>query len=108
MNTTGRALCWLAGTVLLIVLAGCFQPYRMEIQQGNIVTEEQIQRLQIGMSRREARFVLGTPLVEDPFHAHRWDYYFSLSQEIKETDQHDLSLFFDGDSLVEIRHGNND
>ena len=76
----------------------------MDIQQGNIVTMEQIQRLQTGMSRREVRFVLGTPLIEDPFHANRWDYYFSLSQGTEKTDQHYLSLFFEGDSLMTIRH----
>jgi outer membrane protein assembly factor BamE len=105
MNLTKRALYLFAGAFLLIAETGCFQPYRIDVQQGNVVTREQIERLQTGMTRREAQFVLGTPLIEDPFHANRWDYLFSLRQgETGHTNQSHLTLFFEGDSLVEIRY----
>jgi outer membrane protein assembly factor BamE len=87
----------------LIILAGCFQPYQLDIQQGNIVNKEQIESLQTGMTQREVRFLLGTPLIKDPFHANRWDYYFSLRQGTGKINQHNLSLIFNGNSLAEIR-----
>ena len=77
----------------------------MDIEQGNVVTSEQRAQLQLGMGRREARFVLGSPLVKDPFHAGRWDYVYSLRDGATDTvDQQRLSLFFENDFLVDIRH----
>ena len=51
-------------------------PYRMEIQQGNYVSQEMVSQLRPGMTREQVRFVLGTPLLTDIFHADRWDYVF--------------------------------
>ncbi|TSA12446.1 MAG: outer membrane protein assembly factor BamE [Betaproteobacteria bacterium] len=53
-----------------------FKPYRMEIQQGNFVSQEAVSQLKLGMSKDQVRFVLGTPLITDSFHADRWDYIF--------------------------------
>lgn len=52
--------------------------YRLEIQQGNIITQDMVDQLRIGMTKRQVNFVLGTPLVQDSFNQHRWDYYYSL------------------------------
>jgi outer membrane protein assembly factor BamE len=77
----------------------------MDVEQGNVVTLEQREQLQLGMGRREARFILGSPLVKDPFHANRWDYVYSLLDGATGTvDQQRLSLFFDDDLLVAIQH----
>ena len=51
-------------------------PYRIEIQQGNFVSQEMVSQLKLGMSKDQVRFVLGTPLITDSFHADRWDYVF--------------------------------
>src|SRR5687768_4202630 len=66
-------------TALLIaaLVAGC-SIYRMDIAQGNVVTQEMVNQLKTGMTRSQVRFVLGTPLVTDPFHPDRWEYYYSL------------------------------
>ncbi|MFQ5760576.1 MAG: outer membrane protein assembly factor BamE, partial [Acidiferrobacterales bacterium] len=58
----------------LWLVTACFNIYRPEVQQGNVVTQEMVSQLKIGMSRRQVRFLLGTPLIEDPFHQDRWDY----------------------------------
>jgi outer membrane protein assembly factor BamE len=67
-----------------VLLSGCgvpnipgITPYRMEIQQGNSVTQDMVARLTPGMSKEEVRVVLGTPLLTDIFHAERWDYVYS-------------------------------
>ena len=65
---------------MLLLLSGCSYiptlPYKIDIQQGNVVTEEMVEKLKPGMSRSQVRFVLGTPLITDVFHADRWDYFY--------------------------------
>ncbi len=51
-------------------------PYRMEIQQGNFVSQEMVAQLKPGMTKDQVRFILGTPMVTDIFHADRWDYIY--------------------------------
>ena len=52
--------------------------YRMDIQQGNMVDQEMLDRLKPGMTKKDVKFILGTPLLIDPFHADRWDYVYSF------------------------------
>ena len=100
-----RLVLWLFAALVFGALTGCYPGYRMDVEQGNVVTPEQRAQLQLGMGRREARFVLGSPLVKDPFHADRWDYVYSLRDGATGTiDQQRLSLFFKDDLLVDIRH----
>lgn len=51
--------------------------YQPTILQGNIVTQEQVNKLKPGMSRRQVSFILGTPTLRDTFHANRWDYHYT-------------------------------
>ena len=105
MMSNRGMLFWLFAALGFSALTGCYSGYRMDIEQGNVVTSEEIAQLQLGMNRREARFVLGTPLVKDPFHANRWDYVYSLRDgSTGSFDQQRLSLFFEGDFLTDIRH----
>ncbi len=77
--------------------------YRIDVEQGNIVTAEQLDQLQPGMSRRQVRFLLGTPLVEDTFNPNRWDYSYSKRNGLDTLADSKLTVIFDGDSLVEVR-----
>jgi outer membrane protein assembly factor BamE len=60
------------------MLGGCgiLEPYRMEIQQGNALPEDAVQRVSLGMTEEQVRFLLGEPLLTDPFRSGRWDYVF--------------------------------
>ena len=60
----------------LFALAGCSFPgvYKVDIQQGNVVTQDMIDQLRPGMTRKQVRFIMGNPLITDTFHANRWDY----------------------------------
>lgn len=69
--------------------------YRIEIQQGNYITQEMVSQLKIGMTREQVRYVLGTPLVTDIFHADRWDYVFYHERSSGEFEQRRLAVFFD-------------
>src|SRR5574343_672719 len=64
-----------------LLLTGCaveryFLEYRVNVQQGNVVEQKHIAQLRPGMTRDQVRYVLGTPLLQDPFHANRWDYVY--------------------------------
>ena len=77
--------------------------YRMEIQQGNYVTQEMASKVQAGMTRDQVRFVLGTPLLVDIFHDNRWDYVYRRQRaDSREVEERRLSVFFDNDRLVRI------
>ncbi|MDX1734148.1 MAG: outer membrane protein assembly factor BamE [Halioglobus sp.] len=76
--------------------------YRIDVEQGNIVTQELVDQLKPGMSRRQVRFILGTPLVEDAFNQDRWDYAYVRRNGQDVLEQSRLTVIFDGDSLAEI------
>ena len=73
--------------------------YRPEVVQGNFVSKEQMARLQPGMTRLQARDLLGTPLVTSVFHGDRWDYVFTMKRQGVPEQNYRLALFFKGDAL---------
>ena len=92
--------------VLALLLAGCISIYSPEVQQGNVVGPEMVERLKPGMTRSQVRAILGTPLVSDPFHPDRWDYVYSYrpSREAP-AEQGRLTVVFQGDALVRLEGG---
>jgi outer membrane protein assembly factor BamE len=88
---------------LLTAACGFFTPYRMEIQQGNYVTQQMATQLKPGLTRDQVRFVMGTPLVTDIFHEERWDYVFvrqrANSQEIE---HRRIAVFFEDGKLKRV------
>ena len=101
-------LPFVAALVVAGLLAGgCanpLRPYRMEIQQGNYVTQEMVAQLKPGMTKEQVRFALGTPLINDIFHADRWDYVYTRQRaRSREVEQRGLTIFFDqSDRLVRL------
>jgi len=94
--------------VLAIGIAGCdlapkLTPYRMEIQQGNYVTQDMVARLKPGLTRDQVRYVLGTPLVSDIFHDERWDYVF-MRQRVNSSEMEygRIAVFFADGKLKRI------
>ena len=87
----------------LFALAGCSFPgvYKIDIQQGNVVTQDMIDQLRPGMTRRQVRFIMGNPLLTDTFHNSRWDYLYSIQPGGGQRLQERVSVTFDGnDQLV--------
>jgi len=76
--------------------------YRQDIQQGNVVTQEMVDKLQPGMSKSQVRFALGTPMLVDSFHLNRWDYLYTFTAGWGETEQKQLTLYFEADRLVKL------
>lgn len=82
-----------------ITLSGCGWVYKMEINQGNFITQDMVDKLREGQTRQQVRFALGTPVTESVFHPDRWDYNFSLERRGKQVTKHRLTVVFDGDKL---------
>ena len=81
-------------------------PYRPDIQQGNFVTEEMLKQLKVGETKDQVKFILGTPLLTDAFHANRWDYPFYLARGNGELTTSRVTVFFKDDKLERIDGGN--
>ena len=77
-------------------------PYRMVIQQGNFISQEMVSQLKPGMSKEQVRFILGTPLVTDIFHADRWDYVFFRETPDGKREQRNLSVVFENSKLARV------
>ena len=83
-----------------------FSPYRPVIQQGNFISEEMLAQLKVGMTRDQVRFVLGTPLLNDMFHANRWDYPFRLAKGNGEVTSSSVVVYFKDDKVERFEGGN--
>jgi len=79
------------------------KPYKMDIQQGNVVTAKMMMQLRPGMTKSQVRFLMGTPLLVDSFHSDRWDYFYQMRKDGKIIEQRRIILDFDGDSLAHVR-----
>jgi outer membrane protein assembly factor BamE len=83
-----------------------FSPYRPDIQQGNFVSQEMLGQLKVGQSRDQVKFLLGTPLLTDAFHADRWDYPFYLARGDGELTTSRVSVYFKDNLVAKIDGGN--
>lgn len=91
-------LCSLATACSLFKFPGV---HRIQVQQGNIITQEMVNQLKPGMTRRQVRFVLGTPLLEDTYNPNRWDYINRVRSPKGEETQKRFTVYFNGDLLIE-------
>jgi outer membrane protein assembly factor BamE len=92
---------------LAAVLGACswvprpFSEYKIDIQQGNVLTQEMVGQLRPGLSKDQVRFLLGTPVLTDIFHANRWDYVYRLQKgSTGEVEERRFSTFFDDDDRL--------
>lgn len=95
-----RHVCSIVLAALLVSACNLLTPYRADIQQGNVVTQDMIAKLQPGMSRSQVRFALGTPLVVDPFRQDRWDYVYMLTKQGEVKERRRVVVIFKDDKLV--------
>jgi outer membrane protein assembly factor BamE len=98
--------------VLALLVTGCasyspnlpsFKPYKLDIQQGNVVTPKMMLQLRPGMTKAQVSFIMGTPLLTDSFHADRWDYFYQMNRDGKVIEQRRIILEFEGDALSHVR-----
>ncbi|MES2015109.1 MAG: outer membrane protein assembly factor BamE [Pseudomonadota bacterium] len=83
-----------------------FSPYRPTIQQGNFVSSEMLAQLKVGQTRDQVKFIFGTPLLTDIFHADRWDYPFYLARGNGELTSARVTVYFKDDKVERFDGGN--
>lgn len=76
--------------------------YRPEVQQGNLITQEQLAQLKTGLDKRQVRYLLGTPMLNDVFHDNRWDYVYTIGKGSKPSEIRRMSLHFEDERLARI------
>jgi outer membrane protein assembly factor BamE len=83
------------------IVAGCV--YRPDIQQGNLLQTDDVEQVKAGMTRSQVRYLLGTPMVSDPFEPNRWDYVYTYQRgRDKKIDRSHFVVFFDGDKVSRV------
>lgn len=88
-------------TLTLSFATGCV--YQASLSQGNLLKQDDLDQVEVGMTRNQVRFLLGTPMIDDPFHEERWDYVYYLKVgRDKATFKRWVSIYFDGDTVREI------
>ncbi|MGE5450355.1 MAG: outer membrane protein assembly factor BamE [Acidobacteriota bacterium] len=114
LNLTRRALIALAPVALLAgcansgqsvslskpeTLFGLIEPYKVDVVQGNVVTQEFISQIQPGFGRMQVREILGTPLLTDIFHNDRWDYVFTIRRQGVPDQKRRVTIYFKNDAV---------
>ena len=91
-------------TLLLsvLLLSSCSIPriFQVVISQGNLVDQEMLDKLEIGMTESQVKFVMGTPLISDTFYPNRWDYFTSVTQGTKTYTEQKITLYFEDNKLA--------
>lgn len=96
------------GVLIASLLTGCGSVdklpfvHRIDVQQGNIVTQEMVDQLKPGMTKRQVQFTLGSPMIVDVFHQERWDYLYRMTPGKGAIEQKRVTLHFKDDALVQI------
>lgn len=109
MHKTLRSLFFPLFIVCSTLIVGCgssvpvIRPFKMDIQQGNVVTSKMLLQLRPGMTKSQVKFIMGTPLVVDSFHTNRWDYFYQLRHAGKVVEQRRVILDFEKDLLARVR-----
>ena len=76
--------------------------YRVDVQQGNVIEQSMVNKLEPGMTKAKVTFIMGTPLLIDPFHSNRWEYVYSIEPGDGERAQYRVTLFFKNDKLTHL------
>jgi outer membrane protein assembly factor BamE len=102
-----QRLSILLALCLLISLSGCSHykfpwVYRIDVEQGNVLEEEKVAQLKVGMTQNQVKFLLGSPIIRDTFNQERWDYIYSMRTGKGKLDRERVTLTFQGDTLANI------
>jgi outer membrane protein assembly factor BamE len=112
MRTENNAPSYAGKLLILACLAATFAAapgcvYRMNIQQGNYLEARTVDQLQLGMTRSQVRYLLGTPMVTDAFDKERWDYlYYFREGHLRKPEQRHLIVFFKEDKVEKFERSN--
>ena len=88
--------------LLIFFISSCssFSFYKVPVTQGNIFEDEDIDKLQVGQSMDQVQFILGSPMIKDPFHSNRWDYLNLVTIGDEKIVEKKLIVIFDDENLL--------
>ena len=88
--------------IILLLIFSCSLPrvYEVVVSQGNLIDEDMMEKLEVGMTESQVKYVLGSPLISDTFTPNRWDYYTSVTQGNKKFTEKKITLYFEDKKLV--------
>ncbi|MEO1204675.1 MAG: outer membrane protein assembly factor BamE, partial [Pseudomonadota bacterium] len=99
-NPATRLVLLLA--IFSVLASGCV--YRANISQGNLIKQDDLDQVELGMTKNQVRFLLGTPMIDDPFHSDRWDYVYYLKVGRKDADfRRWVSIQFENNLVADIQ-----
>jgi outer membrane protein assembly factor BamE len=96
-----RVLSVVLGATLVLSLSGCFlfHPYKIQIQQGHVITAEMVKTLKPGMTEDQVQYILGTPDIQDPMHPDVWYYIYTNEAHYLPRVQKQLVVYFKNGQL---------
>lgn len=108
-NTNPNNTCYftmlrsiIAALSIIIILGAC-SVHKIDVQQGNVITQEMLGKLKIGMEKQQVSRLLGTPLIKDSFRKGRWDYVYKfIAGDTNEKQSSHIILYFNGETLAKI------
>lgn len=86
---------------LALTLGGCNLIYKQNIPQGNVLDEDDMEQLEVGLTKRQVLVLLGSPAVQSPFHADRWDYVNSFARRGGKAERRSLTVLFENDRVID-------
>ena len=89
-------------SLLLLGLSGCSIVYKLPTRQGNVIQQDQLDKVQIGMTRDQVKFLLGTPIATSPFRTERWDYFGYYKSPRGDVSTRTVSFYFDDNKLARM------
>jgi len=97
-------------SALILLISACSTDkipgvYRIDIQQGNDVSQDMVNKLEAGMSKSQVAYIMGTPLLIDTFHPNRWDYIYSFHPGNGKREQRRVTLIFNSDETLKHVEG---
>ena len=107
INAMPRFFTGLLAIALIAMLSACSHykfpwVYRIDVEQGNVLEEEKVDQLKVGMTQKQVKFLIGSPVIRDTFNQERWDYFYSLRTGKGKYDRERITLVFQGDILQSI------
>jgi outer membrane protein assembly factor BamE len=88
--------------VSLVALTGCSIIYKLPTRQGNVIEQKDLDKLKVGMTREQVKFVMGTPIASTPFRSDRWDYVGYYKSPRGDVTTRSVTLYFDKDTLARL------
>jgi len=80
--------------------------YKIDVQQGNALDTEMVNKVQVGMTKEQVQYILGSPLITDAFHPERWDYIYLFTPGYGEQERKQFTVIFDRDEVIELSKKN--